>query len=123
VRDAVDADVEEALAALVQTYRTRQSGLIYHTRPANFIAAAICDNFTQGLEEFLRLRRRQLGMETIRDSDLLGVLVFYQRAAHLHNNGRRWGRAFLHLLATEFPDAADAGAPATREYGVMSRRP
>ena len=36
---AVDSDAREAMDALIRTYRTRESGLIYETRPQNPYAA------------------------------------------------------------------------------------
>src|SRR5436190_12898073 len=38
---AVDSDVAEALAALIRTYRTLESGLYYETRPDNMVAAEL----------------------------------------------------------------------------------
>ena len=38
---AVDFDAREAMEALIRTYRTLESGLIYETRPQNPYAAAI----------------------------------------------------------------------------------
>jgi hypothetical protein len=40
---------------------------------------------------------------TIRDSEVLGVLVFLQRLELQNNNGRRRGRAFLDMLRGFFP--------------------
>ena len=38
---AVDTDVLEALEALIKTYKTAESGLIYESRPENSVAAAV----------------------------------------------------------------------------------
>lgn len=99
---AVDADVREALEALVRTLKTRESGLIYETRPNNPYAARIQRRFQANMDEYRKRLRDQLGMATIRDADLLGVLVFLQRVEFTSNNGRKRGRAFVGLLASNF---------------------
>jgi len=43
-------------------------------------------------------------METLRDADVLGTLVFLERLQIQHNNRRRRGRAFLDFLRTYFPE-------------------
>ena len=48
----VDNDVREALEALVRTYRTLESGLIYETRPANLLAAGLQQRLRDELNEF-----------------------------------------------------------------------
>jgi hypothetical protein len=46
---AVDRDVREALDALARTYRTLQSGLYYESKPANLLAARICELMKVGV--------------------------------------------------------------------------
>src|SRR5690349_12759212 len=46
---AVDADLQKAIDALIRTYRTANSGLVYETRPDDKIAAAVQDHFTRSL--------------------------------------------------------------------------
>lgn len=96
-----DADIREALAGLVRSYRTRHSGLIYDSRPGNPLAARI---YT-GLQETVdNLRQRAGGNGVpVRDADVLGVLAFLERLELQHNNGRPKGRAFLHLLTQFLP--------------------
>ena len=48
---AVDSDVQEAIAAIVKTYRTAASGLVYESRPENLVAAAIFTRIREGLEK------------------------------------------------------------------------
>jgi hypothetical protein len=95
---AVDNDIKEALEALIKTYRTLQSGLIYETRPANPYAAAIQERIQERIGDFRRRITEATGMNTLRDAEILGVLVFLERLQIQHNNGRRRGRAFLHFL-------------------------
>jgi hypothetical protein len=111
---AVDQDIRLALDALTRTYRTMESGLIYESRPSDLVAAAIQQRFRQTMEQFQQQLRQRLGMETLRDSDMLGVLVFLQRLEFSHNNGRKRGRAFLDFLRRYFPAGPGASEPASR---------
>ena len=87
--DATDGDVREALSALIQTYRTLESGLIYESRPANPYAAALYDGTREGTQRLAEEIQQQSGLHTLRDADLLGVFVFLQNLAIQHDNGRR----------------------------------
>jgi hypothetical protein len=95
---AVDADVREALAAIIKTYRTRQSGLIYETRPANPIAANVQKLLTERIEELQKALTEQTGMTTLRDAEFLGIFVFLHRIALHWDNRRPRGRSFLSFL-------------------------
>jgi hypothetical protein len=97
--DAIDLDVREALDALIRTCRTADSGLIYQTRPQNPIAAGIQERFQAGLEALRESAAEKTGLHNIRDRDVLGVLVFWERMGLQWNNGRRRGRAFISTLA------------------------
>jgi hypothetical protein len=100
---AVDNDLKEALEASIKTYRTLESGLIYESRPANPYAASIQQFLQTGLQNYREQMRRATGLHTIRDADILGVLVFLERLQIQYNNGRRRGRAFLHFLLRSLP--------------------
>lgn len=100
---AVDFDAREALEALIRTYRTRESGLIYETRPQNPYAATLQDSLRQSIEELHKRIAEEQGMQTLRDAEVLGSLVFLQRLELQHNNGRRRGRAFFDFLRGYFP--------------------
>ncbi len=95
---AADQDIRDALEAIVKTYRTRQSGLIYETRPQNPLAGAILQALTANLAEYQQALQRQSGMSTLRDADVLGVLVFLQRVSVHWNNQRPRGRSFISFL-------------------------
>jgi hypothetical protein len=100
---AVDSDAREALDAIIRTYRTRESGLIYETRPQNPYAAAIQDALRVSIEELHKRVAEEHGMQTLRDADVLGALVFLQRLELQHSNGRRRGRAFYDFLVGFVP--------------------
>lgn len=101
---AVDFDAREALGALIRTYRTRESGLIYETRPQNPYAGAIQSALQESIEELRKRLAEETGMQTLRDAEILGALVFLERIELQHNNGRRRGRAFFDFLRGSFPE-------------------
>ena len=103
---AVDFDAREALDAEIRTYRTLQSGLIFETRPPNPYAAAIQQKLRDAVEELRKGLAEEKGMYTLRDADVLGVLVYLQRLELQYNNGRRRGRAFHDFLAGYLPETA-----------------
>ncbi|GIU75222.1 MAG: hypothetical protein KatS3mg004_2309 [Bryobacteraceae bacterium] len=100
---AVDSDLRDALEALTRTYRTSASGLIYETRPSNLIAAAIADRFRKEMEAARERAAQKTGVHAIRDQDVFGALVFWQRMAWQTNNRRRRGKAFLTSLFSLLP--------------------
>jgi len=118
---AVDADVREALESLVRTYRTRQSGLYYETRPANLLAAAIHQRMQQSFEEFRQRERERSGITAVRDAEILGALVFWQQMALTYNNGRRLGRSFVGFLRESLAVAGVSFGP--RGLEVPRRSP
>ncbi|HWR51088.1 MAG TPA: hypothetical protein VN428_08275 [Bryobacteraceae bacterium] len=112
----IDFDVREALDGLVRTYRTLQSGLYYDSKPSNMMAAGIYDHVQRRIGEFRQATQQQSGMTTVRDADILGVLVFVQRMEFQFNNGRKRGRAFLDFLRSQGP-AGQAEGPTEAQPG------
>jgi hypothetical protein len=109
---AIDFDVREALESMIRTRLTLESGLYYETRPSNPVAASIHHRMQTGLDEFRQQLARSTGVHTVRDKDVLGVLVFLQRLEIRHNNGRQRGRAFLDFLRGHFlPDTPAGTSP------------
>lgn len=103
VPGVIDLDVREALEALIRTYRTRETGLLYDTRPQNPLAGGVQAGFEELLRRFREQRAQATGLHDIRDTQMLGVLVFLERLERQHNNGRRRGRAFLDFLRGWYP--------------------
>jgi hypothetical protein len=99
---ANDNDVRDCLDALIRTYKTLESGIYYDTRPSNMIAGVIYQRLQAALDQYRQEMARQLGMQTIRDVDTLGIYVFLQRLEIQHNNGRRRSKAFLDFLGSYF---------------------
>ena len=95
---AYDSDLNEAIEALIKTYRTLIAGVYYQALPDNKVAASI----------FRRVRER---MAESRDAEVLGVLVFLQFMALENNNGRPKCRRFIDMLRIHFPGTEADGEP------------
>jgi hypothetical protein len=106
---AVDSDLREALASLIQTYRTLGKGVIYESLPQNPLAADLHRAVQDGVKGFLDEERTTRGMTKTRDSDVLAALVFLDVVALDRGNGRQFGRAFVDALLRFQAPAARAG--------------
>jgi hypothetical protein len=102
---AVDRDVLAALEALIKTYRTIESGLVYETRADDRVAAALQDKLEQALLELGNARSESHGIGSYRPVEILGTLVFLARLQSQFDNGRAKGRRFLDYLRLQFPDS------------------
>ena len=109
----VDSDVREALESMIKTQLTRESGLIYETRPNNPYAAAIQQRLRDWIEEYRDALAEETGVHSVGEHDVLLALVFLRRIEFLENNGRRRGRAFLDFLRRRFPESAGRQQPAS----------
>jgi hypothetical protein len=103
---AIDTDVIAALAALIQTYRTLESGLVYESRPENLVAAAVQRSFTASLADYEKRRAERESLAPLRNSEVLAILVFLYRIGQQNQNGRPRGRMFLDFLNQMTPEAA-----------------
>ena len=111
---ATDADLREAVDAIVQTFKTADSGLIYETRAANPYSASIQEKVKAQIDKLQRQISERKSGGALRDKDLLGVLVFLSRVALSLDNGRRKGRSFMAMLLERFPPpkaSEEAAAP------------
>jgi hypothetical protein len=97
----VDADVRDALDALTRTYRSLSSGLYYDTRPVNPYADGIYTSLQKSIAEVKAAAQKNSA--TLRDAEVLGLLVTYQRLALSLDNGRPKGRSFIDTLRSQFP--------------------
>ena len=95
---AVDGDVLAALAALVQTHRTLESGLVYETRAENTVAASVQRGFSASLDDYRKMRTEREGLSSLRNAEILAILVFLYRLGQQNQNGRPRGRMYLDLL-------------------------
>jgi hypothetical protein len=111
-RNAVDSDLREALAGLIQTYRTLRKGVIYESLPDNPLAASVFRAVQETINTYLQDETERLGMTKTRDLDVLRLLVFFERMALDSNNGRPRSRAFLDALRMLQPPSKPAANPA-----------
>ena len=103
---ATDWDIRDALEALVKTYRTAQSGLIYESVPDNKFAAGIAALVRERMVDLEKREREARGMSSLRDADILRIVVFLQRLEISRNNGRKRSRSFLDFLRGFYVPAA-----------------
>ena len=108
---AADKDLEGALDALIRTYRTLHSGLVYETRAEDRVAAAVQSRFEKAIDEWQRERSEKQGLSQSRPAEILGVLVFLSRLAVRFENGRPRGRRYMDYLRVQFNVAIPAVAP------------
>lgn len=111
---AVDSDVTEALAHMVQTYRTRESGLLYDSYSNNAIASAVQRSFSASLDDYTKLKQEREPMSPVRGSDVFTTLVFLHRVGAQNRNGRPRGRVFIDLLRHMTPETPPEESQAPR---------
>lgn len=114
-----DREVIQALVSLANSYQTLvSSGLVYEQVPASLAQQALIETVRQLLQEFRELEREHLGHTTLKDAEVLKVLVLVLRLAHIHTSGRPLSRGFLDFLHERFPDTdssiATANEPSSR---------
>ncbi len=105
---AVDTDVLTALASLIQSRKTLESGLVYDAVSPNLMAAAIQRGFSASMADYEKLRAEREALAPLRNSEVLATLVFLHRVGQQNLNGRPRGRMFIDLLRHMTPDAPAA---------------
>jgi hypothetical protein len=111
-RGAVDRDLAGALDALIRTYRTLHSGLVYETRAEDRVAAEVQSRLERSVAEWQRTRSEKQGVSESRPAEILGVLVFLARMAARLENSRPRGRRYMDYLRVEFSvPYTEAGPP------------
>jgi hypothetical protein len=109
---AIDYDLREALEALIRTYKTLQSGLVYESRPNNPVAAHIFEVVQKLIDDGRKQVASKTGV-TFRDGEVMAMLLIMQRQEYRFNNGRKRGRAYLDRLRKMIPEDAASVAPST----------
>ncbi len=99
---ATDEDLRQALDALTRSYKTRESGIYYDSKPDSIYARRIFDRAQEAVIGFIEEQTRSAGFARTRDSDVMKVWVFLYRMALDRDNGRSRGRAFLDFLRLHF---------------------
>lgn len=115
----IDNDVRDCLDATIKTYLALESGIIYESKPTNMVAAAMQERLIISIAELKHFAFEKTGVHSVKDVDVLKLLVFLQRLEFTSNNGRRYGRAFLSSMRSAFGvQALDNGSPVTENAPV-----
>jgi hypothetical protein len=109
-----DAATLAALEALAETYRTLGTGIYYERPPDLPVAHALYGALAEFLQKVAKDQAERGGIPTLRESDILNLLVFLLRVGKLETNGRPRSRSFLGFLRARFPAAAAAAQDGPR---------
>jgi hypothetical protein len=118
-REPVISGILQTLGRLSRSDRSltdRGSGLVYEQVPPSLAQQALIEAVRQLLEEFRQVEREHLGHSTLKDAEVLKVLVLTLRLAHINTSGRPRSRGFLEFLHQQFP-AAQSSIAAADEPG------
>lgn len=99
-----DADVLEALRAIAESYKTLVSGIVYEQPPVVPVQRELYDALSVFLIE-AKQRAAQTSFASVKDSEILQLLVFLYRMGLLRTNGRPRSRCFIEFLRGQFPGA------------------
>ena len=112
--DLNDVAALAALEALAETYRTLGTG-IYYERPPDLPAAhALYGAIAEFLQKVAKEQAERGGVPSLREPDILNLLVFLLRVGKQETNGRPRSRAFLGFLRARFPLPAEAAKETPR---------
>ena len=103
---ATDPDILAALQARAESYKTLAAGIVYEQPPA----PALQHDLYNTLSTFLAESKQppaQASFGSVKDSDILQLLVFLFRMGLLRTNGRPRSRAFIEFLRGQFPGAQE----------------
>ena len=109
----VDADLLEALEALISNQRALNAGVIYQTKPTNQLSASIQSQFERSLADFQKQRSGTEGLQPYQGWEILNSLAMAERTAVLEQNGRPRCRAFIDLLRHSLNISLPLNAQAT----------
>jgi hypothetical protein len=111
---ASDPDVLAALAALAETYRTLGTGIYYEKPPDAPAPRALYGALAKSLGEIKQHSAEHSGFATIKDSEILALLLFLYRMELLRNNGRPRSRKFIEFLRAQFPKPEEVAREESR---------
>lgn len=95
---ATDADAIAALAAMVETYRTLESGIYYERAPESHAARQLYAELAKALADYKKAQAERIGFAALKDAEALELLVFLLRLGKRETSGRPRSRAFLDYL-------------------------
>ena len=104
---AVDADVLTAIQALVQTYKTLSSGIIYEEPPDAPLPRELYAALITFIAEVKKQQAERADAAALKDLDLFYLWVFLYRMGLLRTNGRPRSRRFIEFLRGQFAQAPE----------------
>jgi hypothetical protein len=113
-RELTDGAAISAIEALAETHRTLGTGIYYERPPDAPIARALYGQLGLFLQEFRKNQAAQLGVASLKDSQVFQLLVFLLRIGKQETNSRPRSRAFLAFLRARFSLPAEATQEAPR---------
>lgn len=110
-----DNQIFGALAALAKSYETLiNSGLHYDMPLAGLGQQSLIAEIQQIVKEYRETEHKHVGFARLRDSDVLGGLVFLLRMGLSRSSGRPKSRAFADFVVERFPEQPPSPADAGR---------
>jgi hypothetical protein len=108
-----DRDLLTALQVMARRTATLvNSGLHYAEPVTSPPVQAIIGELEKMLKQYNETEQKHVGYSTLKDSELLQVLVFVLRTGYARTSGRPRSRAFIDFLLEQFPEREIATAPA-----------
>ncbi len=110
-RGITDADLITALTSMAKKQETLvNSGLHYGTPISSLRQQAVVAEVHELLKGYREEEQKNLGYSRLRDSDVLGALVFLSRLGHARTSGRPKSRAFVDFVLSQFSEKHSAVA-------------
>ena len=101
-----DPDVLAALRALAESYKTLSSGIVYEKPPVIPLQHELYGVLAAFIAE-ARQRASETSFHSVKDSEVLQLLVFLFRMGLLRTNGRPRSRRSIEFLRGQFPGAQE----------------
>lgn len=108
-----DRDLLTALSAMARRTETLVSSGLHYSEPVTSPPVqAIIAELEKMLKQYNETEQKHVGYSTLKDSELLQVLVFMLRTGYARTSGRPRSRAFIDFLLEQFPEREIAAAQA-----------
>lgn len=113
-RELNDSSAVAALEALAETFRTLGTGIYYERPPDAPLARALYGEIAGFVQEARQdeMKRTGAASSSLKDSDVLNLLVFLLRLAKAESDRRPLTRGFLDFLRAKFPPPSESAAAA-----------
>jgi hypothetical protein len=100
-----DRDLLTALQAMARRTETLVSSGLHYSEPVTSPPVqSIISELEKMLKQYNETEQKHVGYSTLKDSELLQVLVFMLRTAFARTTGRPRSRAFINFLLEQFPE-------------------